>query len=717
MRRAQAIVLLLATSQTLLAQEEVPSDPQAEDLLDEVVVTASRHAEPLLAAPATIALLGREQILHTGAFRTLPESLLETPGVHVQKTAHGQGSPYIRGFTGFRNLLMVDGIRVNNSIFRDGPNQYWNTVDTLSVDRLELVRGPASVLFGSDAVGGALNAIPLRPTRSGTGFGLGGRLYGRAATAEDSSLGRVEIDMHDGADWGILGGVSWKSFGNLTGGSEVGEMPNSGYDELDGDLRLERLLSSGALLTFGFQHVGQEDVPRTHKTSDSISWRGTSVGSEVQRELDQTRDLAYGRLEWDDAGFADKASLTLSFHRQQEERDRIKRPGDTTGELKGHDVATLGLQAQFETDASTGYWTFGVDLYRDTVDSYKNKYTLATGALTSDEYIQGAIADDASYLLADVYLQNEIDMGGFELIPGVRFTHAAVEADKVEDPSGGGDPTNPADIMQLDESWDAVTSSVRAVAELGSRSTAYGGLSQGFRAPNLSDLTRLDSTSGFETPSLGLDPEHYLEAEFGLRGRSGAWEWQAATWHTFITDMIVMNPTGVDVDTTGDGNPDTPEIQKSNAGDGFLQGVELELSRHFNNDWAAFAQLGWMNGEVDQFDFSAMEEITAPTSRLTPSGGVVGVRYMPGRFWIEANTRFADNQDKLSLKDQTDTSRIPQGGTPGWATLNLRAGYRLSEATTLSFAVENIGDLDYRIHGSGQNEPGRNFVLALETTF
>ena len=90
-----------------------------------------------------------------------PEALLESPGVMAQQTAHGQGSPFLRGFTGFRTLMLVDGIRLNNSTFRDGPNQYWSTVDALAVERLEVVKGPASVLYGSDAIGGTLTMSPL----------------------------------------------------------------------------------------------------------------------------------------------------------------------------------------------------------------------------------------------------------------------------------------------------------------------------------------------------------------------------------------------------------------------------------------------------------------------------------------------------------------------------------------------------------------------------
>jgi|GEM_PF-2289221 len=110
----------------------------------------------------------------------------------VQKTGHGQGFPYIRGFTGYRNLFLIDGFRLNNSVFRDGPNQYWNTVDPLGLHRMELVRGPFSMLYGSDAVGGTVNAIPRGGQDLEPGSRWDRRIYCRYASAENSSIARVE---------------------------------------------------------------------------------------------------------------------------------------------------------------------------------------------------------------------------------------------------------------------------------------------------------------------------------------------------------------------------------------------------------------------------------------------------------------------------------------------------------------------------------------------
>ena len=121
--------------------------------LPTVLVTATRAEEDPHALPYATDLVDPTK-LERQQPRTTIEALRAVPSVMLQKSAHGQGSPYLRGFTGFRTLMLVDGIRLNNSTFRDGPNQYWGTVDALSLERLEVVRGPGSVLYGSDAVGG-----------------------------------------------------------------------------------------------------------------------------------------------------------------------------------------------------------------------------------------------------------------------------------------------------------------------------------------------------------------------------------------------------------------------------------------------------------------------------------------------------------------------------------------------------------------------------------
>ena len=143
----------------------------AADPLPEVVITATRSESDLKKLPSVVRKLDKKQI-DERLPRTFPEALRETPGVAIQKTANGQGSPFIRGFTGFRNLILVDGIRYNNSTFREGPNQYWALLDPLAMERIEVIPSQGSVLYGSDAVGGTVNTISKSS-------GFGGQEAGR----------------------------------------------------------------------------------------------------------------------------------------------------------------------------------------------------------------------------------------------------------------------------------------------------------------------------------------------------------------------------------------------------------------------------------------------------------------------------------------------------------------------------------------------------------
>lgn len=134
----------------------------AQEVLPELVITASRTEERIEDLPYTAQVLSAADLL-ANASRTLPQAFLNTPGVLVQQTTTAHGSPYIRGFTGRQNLLLQDGIRLNNSTWRGGPVQYWNTLDSQAISQIELIKSQGSVLYGSDAASDT-QRIPINGT-------------------------------------------------------------------------------------------------------------------------------------------------------------------------------------------------------------------------------------------------------------------------------------------------------------------------------------------------------------------------------------------------------------------------------------------------------------------------------------------------------------------------------------------------------------------------
>jgi hemoglobin/transferrin/lactoferrin receptor protein len=656
---------------------------QGSDTVQQTIVTATRRPTTPFEVPYSTDEVSAEQI-ERRSYRTTPQALRDIPGVMVQETAHGQGSPYIRGFTGFRNLFLIDGIRLNNSVFRDGPNQYWNTVDPFSVERLEVVKGPSSVLYGSDAIGGTVNAVTKSP------YGMGGRILYRYADAESSHMGRAEgsASLWDGRG-GLLVGGSLKELGDLEGGESVGTMPETGYDERDLDVKIDRLIGDDKRLVLAHQRVRQYDVPRTHKTIYSQSWKGTTLGSDLKRDLDQSRDLTYAQLQ------GESSMVSLSWHEQGEERHRIKGSGAT--EEQGFDVGTLGVLAQHSTESGVGRLTYGFDYYRDEVDSF-----------SSANPIQGPVADDAAYDQLGVFLQDELDASdALTFIFGARFNYAAADANRVSDPVSGLP-------ISIDEEWSALVGSARFLYRITEETwNLFGGISQGFRAPNLSDLTRFDSarTNEFEIPSPDLDPEHYLTVELGVKTEQADVTAEVSVFYTDIRDQIVRFPTG---NTNAAGEF---EITKDNVGDGHVYGAELGAAWTFYPEWTLFGNAAYLEGQVETYPTSAQVRTEEVIDRLLPLRAQAGVRWEQDGTWVEALGMYAVDADRLSTRDQGDTSRIPPGGTPAYAVLHVHAGIRVNENIELHAGVDNVFDEDYRVHGSGQNMPGRNIIVGAGVSF
>ncbi|MDA0576863.1 MAG: TonB-dependent receptor [Verrucomicrobia bacterium] len=692
-------------------QAETNRPPSALPTLPELAVTASRMPREILEEPRTVyRLAGSAEAVDGRPARVMPDILKGVPSVMLQKTGYGQGSPFLRGFTGFRTLALIDGIRLNNSVFRDGPNQYWSTVDPLSIRDYELVMGPSSVLYGSDAIGGMLNATTVVPPVDADGHAVWERrvLY-RGATAEDSNIGRLQLSGPLGGAARFVGGVSAKSFGDLEGGRDVGTQPHTGYDELDFDGRMDADVGDDGLLTVAFQSVDQDDAWRTHRTIYGIDWEGLARGDDKVHRFDQHRDLAYARYRQAalNAFLADDVAFTLSRHAQTEDLDRVRK--DDTREAQGFDVETWGVTALANRESGWGDWVYGADYYHDSVDSYARRYA-ADGALTKVE-IQGPVADDATYDLAGLFVENTVSLldGHLQVTPGARQTFAAVDAGRVKDPVSGAATT-------LDDDWQASVASLRALVPLSEdrQHAVYASVAQGFRAPNLSDLTRLDSarSTELETPSPGLDPENFVAYEVGVKSRFRQLESQLTYYYTQIDGMIVRTPTGGMVD-------ELVEVTKKNSGDGYVQGIEWSELWSATELWSLWLSATWMQGEADAYPTSVDVRERDDLSRVMPLTAQVGTRWrgLPRGGWLETTVDAAEKADQLSADDTRDTQRIPPGGTPGYAVWNLRAGMAVTQHLALTAAVENVLDEDYRIHGSGVNEPGRNFVLTAECRF
>ena len=718
---APALCLLVCASAATAQDPKSAPDPKAAETAareareaaafeeaETVFITATRTKKARLDVPAQSFRITAERAVQTDLAKTWVDGLRTTPGVMVQKTSSGQSSPFLRGLTGYNTLLMVDGVRLNDSVLRSGPNDLWSTVDAFSVSSTELVLGPSSVLYGSDAVGGTANVMPKHRTDYTRESDWDRRIIARGATGEHGLLFRFENEGNIGRDFGFFIGGTYQPNGRVDAGGDTGPQPNTGFENLGADAVFDFRLDDRWTLRVTGQTFDVSDVWRTHATIFAVPFAGTTVGTDQRRVLDFRRDLAAVTLAAEGlTGFVRDARFQLSYQGYDEREDRVQGNGSRT--FQGFDVETFGASVQLTSPSSIGTFTYGIEWYRDSVDSFRRNFN-ASGALTSTS-VQGPVGDDASYDLAGAFVQDDVALGDrVDLLLGARFTYAAVEADRVA-LNGANSTTLGAPV---DDDWTSLIGSAKLVFKANDELSFYGGAAQGFRAPNLSDLTRLDiARSGeLEQPSPGLDPEDYWTFEIGAKTDWRGFTADAAYFYTILDDVVIRQPT---TQTVGSNTV----VVKSNSGDGHIQGVDAGLGYRFDDHWSTRAGFTWQDGQIDQFATTAPVLTEEAVSRLAPLQGNLSVRWETSDkgFWIEPRIVLVSRADRLNSSDRRDTQRFPPNGTPGYAIFSIRAGAKLCENALLFGGVDNVFDHEYRVHGSGSQETGLNAVLGVEITF
>jgi len=642
--------------------------------------------------------------------RNLPEALINTPGVMVQKTANGQGSLFVRGFTGYRTLTLIDGIRYNNSVYRDGPNEYFSLIDINSIQSIALFNGPASALYGSDAIGGTLNL----QTRSSNlynakknEFFIHGSDQIRYSTAENSLLNRANIEFGEADSWGVIAGYTTNNFGNIEA-DKLGKLPYTAYDESAFDVRLDIVLNAQWDFTLAHQNLEQDDVWRTHSTLYSKPFQGTEVGTDLRRLKDQQRQLNYMKFGGYDLNLLlDAATITLSHQQWQEDGERTKANNNRIDDFFESNM--YGVDLQLDSSYKQVNVTYGVDYYIDYVDSGRIDY-LADG--TIDEVrIQGPIGDDAEYGIFGAYVQAKFDLSS-RLSMGLsnRYSYVTAKIGRFEDP-------NTKMAAEYSASWRNISSAVKAsylLSNDGSKSI-WAGLSQSFRAPNIADISRYGKSRSSETEVAALDlaPENFLTYETGFKLAFSSVQFNASYYYTDIKDYITSTPTANIVEGL-------IEVSKQNSAEGYIHGVEADIHFEWSKNLDTSANFTWLEGYLTRGSTVGSDSsITEPFSRIMPMTARVGLEYKSTNksWWMGSNLTLAAKANRLSEGDKADTQRIPPGGTPAYQLLNFYSGWQANKNLLLTLQLNNLLDQSYRSHGSGSNEPGRNLIMGAKFSF
>jgi hemoglobin/transferrin/lactoferrin receptor protein len=664
--------ILIFFVQNIDAQEVVDSVRA----LGELVVTAQRRALPRFGTPEAIEVL-RSKNMRARQGRTTPEALSVLPGVFAQKTNHGGGSPFVRGLTGNQTLLLVDGIRLSNATFRYGPNQYFNTIDLFSLDKIEVLRGNGAVQYGSDALGGVIQAFS-REVFFSEKSAWGGALLLRGATQGMEKTARAEL-RHGTRRTAFGGGATWRDFGDLVGGDTTGRQSPSGYREWAVDLKGKIALPRAATLTVAHQNVRQRAVPVFHKVQ---------LENFALNQFDpQHRALSYAR--WEQPlrrGPWQSLSITASWQQTEEGRDSRKN-GASVLRTENDRVRSVGAIAQIINVLGKNWSaSSGAEFYHDLVRSARADTDLNTNASSAK---RGLYPDGATMASFAVFTLHHFDWQKWHLTAGGRWNHFVIEA---TDEAIGKAKLKPS----------ALVGNLALLRKLGRQHHLFASLNSAFRAPNIDDLGTLGIVDfRFETPNYALRPERSLNSQLGYKLLKNRLQGEIYLYRNALRDLI----TRVKQDTQM--AQGYPLYQKENAERAYIQGVETAWAFAFAPGWSAQGSLTYTFGQ----------NVTKgePLRRIPPLFGRAALGYAVGSWDFEAEMLAADRQSRLAQGDIED-NRIPAGGTPGWQVFNVHAGYAW-RFLSLRLTALNLFDQDYRTHGSGVNGYGRSVFATLRCAF
>lgn len=656
--------------------------------LDTVQVTATKRPESTLHIPAATTIVGGERLRET-APQTPMDALHGEVGTFVQQTTPGQGVVIVRGLKGSEVLHLVDGFRLNNAIFRNAPNQYIALVDGQSLDRIEVVRGPSSTLYGGDAMGGVVQMLTPELDFSGDAWTWDGRLRAIAASADDSLIGRAEVrGGREGMGFSL--GVTSQEVNDVRSGD--GETrPFTGFTQRSLDFKWQADIAPGHELMFSLQYSEQPRTPR----HDALVPGFGQTAPENSIFFFEPQERRFAQLRWridNPNALFDNGELRLGRQIVVDDR-RTLATGTPNLEHEGNRDTTTGVTGQFgKAIGEYHHLSYGFEFYRDDVDSSKTRTNINTGAFSvrAPRFPDGSRMDGMA-----VYAADDWRRGRFDLNYGLRYSRFDIEL-----PSDGIAPG-------VSLTPDDLTGNVGFAFELNDDVRLVANLGRGFRAPNIFDLGVFGVRPGnrFSTPNPDLKPEYVTSLDGGVKFGGERLSGEVIAFRSSYRDKITSVLTGNVIGGA-------LEVQNRNVAQLDLWGIEAGARyRMPSPDLELYATATFTRGEEDT------DTGTMPADRIPPLYGKLGARWQVREsLGVEAYGLYATRQDRLSSRDLIDPRVNPQG-TAGWATLNARVSWRASEHFDLSLRAENLGDKHYREHGSGLDEPGRNFILTADYSF
>ncbi len=705
------VVLLVAAAMPAPAQQTEPESPPDEPaekteedtaagegrvFRDQIVVTPGRQEQASGDAPAPITVFDRETIE-----KIQPEKMADLfkaiPGVEIEGEGPFRGIPVVRGLTSNRVLILVDGQRLNNA--RESTSFAGiqpALVNLAEVERIEVLRGPASVQYGSDAIGGVINIITRQPNLGAQEFKISGDVAYEYGTTSDSQLGRVSV-TGTGHGFSFYAGGTYETVDDYTAADGASEdsryssyvrddntVPNSGMEQTNFNGGVKFLTGGQGILRIDAEIVRTKDVGFPGFDLESLGIEFTFPNFD--------RDKL--GVAWSTGPVWGLSDISLSAYYQgvnKESASVFDFPGFFSDSFTRSEIDSFGFNAQSIADAGAHHLTFGVDFYDDNVDDTALS-TTCFGPFCLPPSTEVAVPKSEQTGLG-VYVQD-----GWAISDAVTL-QLGLRGDTFSFVSEN-DPDYPGEPFDVNDS--AVSGNVGVTWGVTDHVNLTALVARGFRTPNLQErsFTGL-ATNGeaFILQNPDLDSESSWNYEIGTKVRYERYSGGLHLFYNDLTDFITLEFLGV-----VDPNIGVELAQFANIEKATIWGAEFDLEAILSNSWTAFGSIAYIEGD---------NNITnEPLPSIPPLKVILGVRYERSRWWSEANLRYLDRQNRLPEDDP-----FFETGTTGFTVYDLRGGYDFDFGLGFLVALENITDKLYNEPYNNRPEPGRNLRATVRYRF
>jgi len=732
------VVGCLALSTLKAQQDTVPNDIQ----LNEIVISYNKTEERKKNISQQIELIDAKAITRAQS-QTTADLIAQNGSVLVQKSQQGGGSPIIRGFEASRILLVVDGVRMNNLIYRSGHLQNIMTVDNISLDRAEILFGPASTQYGTDALGGVIHLITKKPLLSIDGSPLtkvGVRT--RYSTVNEESTSGVDINL----GWKRFASrtiASYSQFGDLRSGIKANPFYDGSYIQRNNyiDSNFDRPGSYGidSIITnddpslqvrSGYKQYNLLQKFRIQQ-SDNVSHQLNlqySNSSNVPR-YDRLTDISGGALKWSEWYYGPQERAMFSYdldiknasgffqtyrfnvsHQLIEESRHQRRYRKSELQQRFENVAVSGANFFAQHKDEKHELQVGVDGQWNSLQSTASTtdiYTGETGRLDT-RYPDG----DNTMALVGLYAGHLWKIGGkTNITDGLRIGYSRLHS-TILDTTFFRFPFN-----EIQQNTPTYSGNLGIIHNVSDKLKISGLVSSAFRVPNVDDLAKIfESQAGdLIVPNPNLKPEKSLSYEIGVNAIIGnLLRWDNNLYYTNFIDAIQTEAfTYNGLDSINYEGSMSRVLAAQNLGKAYIYGFSSAIKTTPIHNISLSASANYTYGRLKTPDGEA------PLDHISPLMARMSVLFEKDEFFAEG---YALYNGQKKLEDYSDSGEdnlnyATAEGMPAWYTLNLRAGYSFENGLAIQGGIENILDTEYRVFASGLSAPGRNLYLSVGLNF